>query len=142
LEIRFFVPEFAGMFQKEVAERICEGPGSKSYGILSVLTQAFYETEYLFTVPEHVFNPPPKVKSGVIRLKRKEDYTLACDEKIFFSVVKTAFGQRRKTLRNSLKSFLLERDTLKAEPLFDKRPEMLSVSEFITLTQWLSTPNS
>ncbi len=142
LEIRFFVPEFAGMFQKEVAERICERPGSKSYGILSVLTQAFYETEYLFTVPEHVFNPPPKVKSGVIRLKRKEDYTLACDEKMFFSVVKTAFGQRRKTLRNSLKSFLLERDTLKAEPLFDKRPEMLSVAEFITLTQWLSAPNS
>mgnify|MGYP001690603414 CR=1 FL=1 len=142
LEIRFFVPEFAGMFQKEVAERICEGPGSKSYGILSVLTQAFYETEYLFTVPEHVFNPPPKVKSGVIRLKRKKDYTLACDEKMFFSVVKTAFGQRRKTLRNSLKSFLLEREALKAEPLFDKRPEMLSVSEFITLTQWLNTSNS
>ena len=142
LEIRFFVPEFAGMFQKEVAERICEGPGSKSYGILSVLTQAFYETEYLFIVPEHVFNPPPKVKSGVIRLRRKEDYSLPCDEKIFFSVVKTAFGQRRKTLRNSLKSFLLEREALKAEPLFDKRPEMLSVAEFITLTQWLSVPLS
>ena len=142
LEIRFFVPEFAGMFQKEVAERICEGPGSKSYGIRSVLTQAFYETEYLFTVPEHVFNPPPKVKSGVIRLKRKEDYSLPCDEKTFFSVVKTAFGQRRKTLRNSLKSFLLEREALKAEPLFDKRPEMRSVAEFITLTQWLSAPLS
>ena len=138
LEIRTFVPEFAGMFQKEVAERICERPGSKSYGILSVLTQAFYETEYLFTVPEHVFNPPPKVKSGVIRLRRKQDYTLPCDEKTFFTVVKTAFGQRRKTLRNSLKSFLIGKEHLKTESLFDKRPEMLSVSEFITLTQWFS----
>ena len=138
LEIRDFVPEFSGMFQKEVAERICEKAGSKTYGILSVLTQAFYDTEYLFTVSEHVFNPPPKVKSGVIRLKRKENYGLPCEEKLFFQIVKTAFGQRRKTLRNSLKSFLIEKESLKSDPLFDKRPEMLSVEEFITLAQWLA----
>lgn len=138
LEIRDFVPEFSGMFQKEVAERICEKAGSKTYGILSVLTQAFYDTEYLFTVSEHVFNPPPKVKSGVIRLKRKENYSLPCEEKLFFQIVKTAFGQRRKTLRNSLKSFLIEKESLKSDPLFDKRPEMLSVEEFITLAQWLA----
>ena len=132
------MPEFSGMFQKEVAERICEKAGSKTYGILSVLTQAFYDTEYLFTVSEHVFNPPPKVKSGVIRLKRKENYSLPCEEKLFFQIVKTAFGQRRKTLRNSLKSFLIEKESLKSDPLFDKRPEMLSVEEFITLAQWLA----
>ena len=137
-QIRDFVPEFSGMFQKEVAERICEKAGSKTYGILSVLTQAFYDTEYLFTVSEHVFNPPPKVKSGVIRLKRKENYGLPCEEKLFFQIVKTAFGQRRKTLRNSLKSFLIEKESLKSDPLFDKRPEMLSVEEFITLAQWLA----
>jgi dimethyladenosine transferase len=138
LEIRFFVPEFAGMFQKEVAERICEKAGSKAYGILSVLTQAFYDTEYLFTVPENVFNPPPKVKSGVIHLKRKENYSLPCDERLFFTIVKTAFGQRRKTLRNSLKSFLSEKEELKVHSVFDRRPETLSVEEFITLTQWLT----
>lgn len=138
IEIRAFVPEFAGMFQREVAERICEAPGSKAYGILSVLTQAFYKAEYLFTVNENVFNPPPKVKSGVIRLTRKENYTLPCDEKLFFSIVKTAFGQRRKTLRNSLKSFLDSKGALKENVIFDKRPEALSVGEFISLTQMLS----
>ena len=139
LEIREFVPEFSGMFQKEVAERICEKPGSKTYGILSVLTQAFYEAEYLFSVSESVFNPPPKVKSGVLRLQRKENFTLPCDEKLFFSIVKNAFGQRRKILRNSLKSFLLDNDELKNLPIFDKRPEQLSVEEFIEITQMISS---
>ena len=134
IEQRTRVPEFAGMFQKEVAARICEKPGSKSYGILSVLTQAFFETEYLFNVSRFVFDPPPKVASTVIRLKRKADYTLPCDDKLFFSVVKTAFQQRRKTLRNSLKSFGLSA-SLKEDSIFDERPERLGVSEFILLTQ-------
>lgn len=134
LELRDFVPEFSGMFQKEVAERICEKKGSKTYGILSVLTQAFYDTEYLFTVSEHVFNPPPKVKSGVMRMRRKENYTLPCNEKLFFTVVKTAFNQRRKTLRNSLKSFGLP-DEIREETIFNMRPEQLGVEEFIDLTK-------
>ena len=134
LEMRDRIPEFAGMFQKEVAERICEKKGSKTYGILSVLTQAFYDAEYLFTVPEHVFNPPPKVKSGVLRLRRKENYHLPVNEKLFFNVVKTAFNQRRKTLRNSLKSFALS-DNLKEDSIFDLRPEQLSTEQFIELTQ-------
>lgn len=134
LELRDFVPEFSGMFQKEVAERICEKKGSKTYGILSVLTQAFYDTEYLFTVSEHVFNPPPKVKSGVMRMRRKENYTLPCNERLFFTVVKTAFNQRRKTLRNSLKSFGLP-DEIREEVIFNMRPEQLGVEEFIDLTK-------
>jgi 16S rRNA (adenine1518-N6/adenine1519-N6)-dimethyltransferase len=134
LECRDQIPEFAGMFQKEVAQRICEKKGSKAYGILSVLVQAFYDAEYLFTVDEHVFNPPPKVKSGVLMLKRKENYSLPCSEKLFFRVVKTAFQQRRKTLRNSLKTFNLS-DNLREDTTFDLRPEQLSVAEFITLTQ-------
>ena len=134
LELRAFVPEFAGMFQKEVAERICEKKGSKAYGILSVLTQAFYHAEYLFTVEPHVFIPPPKVKSGVLRLTRKDDYSLPCDEKLFFRVVKTAFNQRRKTLRNSLKTMNLS-DSLKEDTIFDLRPEQLSVEDFIAITQ-------
>lgn len=134
LEMRNQIPEFSGMFQKEVAERICEKKGSKTYGILSVLAQAFYEVEYLFTVHENVFNPPPKVKSGVMRMKRKENFQLPCDEKLFFNVVKTAFQQRRKTLRNSLKSFALS-DNLKEDTIFDLRPEQLSVEQFIDLTQ-------
>ncbi|WP_299894517.1 16S rRNA (adenine(1518)-N(6)/adenine(1519)-N(6))-dimethyltransferase RsmA [uncultured Aquimarina sp.] len=133
LEKREIIPEFTGMFQKEVAQRICEKPGSKTYGILSVLTQAFYDAEYLFTVPPSVFNPPPKVDSGVLRLIRKENYTLPCNEKLFFSVVKTAFGQRRKTLRNSLKTFQLP-DDIKEMDLFTKRPEQLDVTQFIELT--------
>ena len=134
LEWRSYIPEFAGMFQKEVARRICEGPGSKTYGILSVLTQAYYETEYLFTVPPSVFMPPPKVDSGVIRLIRKKDYQLECDETLFFRVVKTAFNQRRKTLRNSLKAFDLSIN-LKEDAIFDRRPEELAVSDFIALTE-------
>ena len=124
------------MFQKEVAKRICENEGSKTYGIMSVLVQAFYDVEYLFTVPPSVFNPPPKVDSGVLRLTRKENYTLPCNEKMLFKVVKTAFQQRRKTLRNSLKVFNLS-DKLKEDAIFGQRPEQLSVAEFIMLTQKL-----
>ena len=134
LEMRDRIPEFAGMFQKEVAERVCEKKGSKTYGILSVLTQAFYDAEYLCTVAEHVFNPPPKGKSGVLRLRRKENYHLPVDERLFFNVVKTAFNQRRKTLRNSLKTFNLS-DNLKEDSIFDLRPEQLSTEEFIELTK-------
>ena len=121
------------MFQKEVAKRIAETEGSNVYGILSVLTQAFYDVEYLFTVPPTVFNPPPKVESGVIRLTRKENYELPVDEKLFYKVVKTAFQQRRKTLRNSLKTLNLS-DNLREDTIFAKRPEQLSVQEFINLT--------
>jgi 16S rRNA (adenine1518-N6/adenine1519-N6)-dimethyltransferase len=124
------------MLQKEVAERICAGPGSKTYGILSVFLQAFYDTEYLFTVSEDVFSPPPKVKSGVIRLRRNEVQSLNCDEKLFFRVVKASFNQRRKMLRNSVRSAF----SLKSEdyPEFHLRPEQLSVDQFINLTNWIS----
>ncbi len=134
LELRDQIPEFSGMFQKEVAERICSKKGSKVYGILSVLAQAFYDVEYLFTVDEHVFTPPPKVKSGVMRMIRKENYHLPCDEKLLYTVVKTAFNQRRKTMRNSLKSMNLS-DKLREDSIFDLRPEQLSVEQFIELTQ-------
>ena len=133
LELKHQIPEFSGMFQKEVAKRICEKKGNKTYGILSVLVQAFYEAEYLFTVPPSVFNPPPKVDSGVLRLTRKEDFSLPCNEKLFFSVIKKAFQQRRKTLRNSLKSFDLP-DNLKEDSIFGQRPEQLDFREFIDLT--------
>ena len=134
LENRRQVPFFSGMFQKEVAERICEPPGSKKYGILSVLTQLFYQTSYCFTVKPGVFNPPPKVDSGVIQLKRKKDFHLSCDEALLFRVVKTSFQQRRKTLRNSLKSFGLAAH-LTEDSIFDLRPEKLSGDAFIALTQ-------
>ena len=134
LELRHQIPEFSGMFQKEVAERICEKKGTKAYGILSVLVQAFYDAEYLFTVSEDVFIPPPRVKSGVLRLRRKENFTLPCGEKLFFTVVKTAFQQRRKTLRNSLKTLNLS-DNLREDTIFDLRPEQLTVEQFIGLTQ-------
>ena len=137
LELIDYVPEFSGMFQKEVAERICEREGSKTYGILSVLVQAFYEATYLFTVSEGVFNPPPKVKSGVLRLVRKPDYHLDCDEALFFTIVKTAFNQRRKTLRNSLKP-LLTNETLKKNSIFDKRPEQLPWQDFVFITKEIS----
>lgn len=133
IDYRDQVPQLVGMFQKEVAERIAAGPGSKTYGILSVILQAFYSIEYLFTVHENVFDPPPKVKSGVIRLIRNDRVKLPCDEKLFIRIIKTGFNQRRKTLSNSLKSILLN---LKPEnPIFRKRPEQLSVDEFIELTQ-------
>ncbi len=138
LENKHQIPEFTGMFQKEVARRIAEKPGSKVYGILSVLTQAFYDVEYLFTVPPSVFNPPPKVDSGVIRLIRKENYILPVDEQLFYKVVKTAFNQRRKTIRNSLKTFNLS-DKLREDTIFAQRPEQLSVQEFISLTQKIAT---
>lgn len=134
IENRGMVSEFSGMFQKEVAQRIAEKEGSKTYGILSVLTQAFYEVDYLFSVPPSVFNPPPKVESGVIKCIRKKDFSLPVDEKLFFKVVKAAFNQRRKMLRSSLKSFKLS-DSLKEDPIFAKRPEQLSVSVFIELTK-------
>lgn len=134
LEYRELIPEFSGMFQKEVAERICHKEGSKAYGILSVLVQAFYDAEYLFTVSPKVFDPPPKVDSGVLRLIRKHNIQLDCDEDLFFKVVKTAFNQRRKTLRNSLKVFQLS-ESLKANVIFGKRPEQLSVEEFISLVK-------
>lgn len=138
IENREYIPELSGMFQKEVAKRIAEKEGSKVYGIISVLTQAFYDVEYLFTVPPSVFNPPPKVDSGVIRLIRKKDFSLPVDEKLFFRVVKTAFNQRRKMLRSSLKSFKLS-DTLKEDTIFAMRPEQLSVKEFIKLTHKIAT---
>ena len=134
LENRNQVPEVVGMIQKEVAERLCVGPGSKTYGILSVLLQAFYHVEYLFTVNEQVFIPPPKVKSAVIRLIRNERIQLECDENLFFKLVKTSFNQRRKTLRNSLKVFLND-PKLKEEEIFSKRPEQLRVNDFERLTR-------
>jgi 16S rRNA (adenine1518-N6/adenine1519-N6)-dimethyltransferase len=133
LENRELIPEFAGMFQKEVAQRIAAPHGNKTYGILSVLAQAFYDIEYLFTVPPSVFNPPPKVESGVIRLSRKQNFQLPCEEALFFRVVKTAFQQRRKTLRNSLKIFQLP-DNLREDAIFGQRPEQLSTEQFIDLT--------
>lgn len=134
LEWRHQIPEFSGMFQKEVAARICAKEGNKTYGILSVLAQAYYDATYLFTVSPEVFDPPPKVQSGVLRLTRKENHNLECDEKLFFRIVKTAFNQRRKTLRNSLKSFELS-DILKEDAIFDQRPEQLAVADFIGLTK-------
>lgn len=129
------IVEVAGMLQKEVAERICAGPGSKTYGILSVLLQAYYKAEYLFTVSETVFTPPPKVKSGVIRLIRNDVKKLDCDEILFFRVVKACFNQRRKTLRNSVRAaFNLKRDDYKE---FGLRPEQLSVDQFVELTRWI-----
>ncbi len=128
------VGQVVGMFQKEVAERITAAPGSKKYGIPSVLLQAYYDVEYLFTVNEDVFVPPPKVKSGVIRLTRKEITKIPCNERRFKVVVKTAFNQRRKTLRNSLKALITKDLSLSEPELFAKRPEQLSVEEFFKLT--------
>ena len=136
IENRHQIPEMSGMFQKEVAERIAAPPGKKDYGILSVLTQAYYDAEYLFTVSEHVFDPPPKVKSGVIRLTRKAEQTLDCDEKLFKQVVKAAFNQRRKTLRNALKRLTLPLDGISAEVL-QKRAEQLHWQDFVNITQIL-----
>ncbi len=134
LDNKNLIPCCTGMIQKEVAQRIAAGPGSKTYGILSVLIQAWYHVEYLFTVSETVFNPPPKVKSAVIRMTRNETMELGCDEKLFKQVVKTTFNQRRKTLRNSIKPILGKDCPLCEDVLFNKRPEQLSVAEFISLT--------
>ncbi len=136
LEFKAQIPEMVGMFQKEVADRIVAPHGSKTYGILSVLVQAFYEGKYLFTVDKGSFTPPPKVQSGVIRLTRKPNATLPCDEKLFKQVVKQAFSQRRKMLRNTMKLFLAE-DALLADPFFTQRPEQLPLEDFIQITQWI-----
>ena len=134
LEYKNQIPEVVGMLQKEVAERLSTGPGSKAYGILSVFLQVYYHVDYLFSVPETVFSPPPKVKSAVIRLVRNDREKLNCDEKLFTSIVKMAFNQRRKTLRNSLKGCLSD-PGLKALSIFNNRPEQLSVADFEQLTQ-------
>ncbi len=138
LDYREKIPVVAGMLQKEVAERICAGPGSKVYGILSVLLQVWYDCKYLFSVPPGVFAPPPKVTSGVLRLTRNSRTELGCDERKFKTVVKTAFGQRRKTLRNSLASLIGKDSDVTADPVFSLRPEQLSPEDFIRLTLLLS----
>ena len=152
LDYKDLIPCCTGMIQKEVAERITAQPGNKTYGILSVLIQAWYNVEYLFTVHEHVFNPPPKVKSAVIRMTRNEVSTLGCDERLFKRVVKTTFNQRRKTLRNNIKPLLADLDNQRvnmgeskldhslflSQEIFDKRPEQLAVDQFIELTNRIS----
>ena len=135
LDYRERIPEVSGMLQKEVAERICCSPGSKTYGILSVLLQAWYDCEYLFNVEPGAFTPPPKVRSGVLRLKRNDRQSLGCDERLFKTVVKTSFGQRRKTLRNSLSGLIPKVCSLMEEPVMALRPERLSVEQFIELTK-------
>lgn len=141
LDYRAQIPEMVGMFQKEVADRIAAPPGSRTYGITSVFAQAFYETEYLFTVEPNAFNPPPKVMSAVIRLTRKAVFQLDCDEKLFRHIVKTAFNQRRKMLRNTLKPFL-PADELMEDPFFQKRPEELSWEQYRDLTHRIKPPES
>ena len=135
LENKEKIPVVAGMLQKEVAQRICSKPGTKIYGILSVLLQAWYDCEYLFDVGPEVFSPPPKVNSGVIRLIRNGRETLGCDEKLFKTIVKTSFGQRRKTLRNSLGGLIANDNPVLKEQIMGKRPEQLSVEDFIQLTK-------
>lgn len=137
LDHREQISELIGMFQKEVAERVTSSPGKKQYGILSVLLQAFFDVEYLFTVHENEFNPPPKVKSAVIKLSRNTDKQFTADEAAFKQVVKTAFNQRRKTLKNSLKALNIRTKQLDNH-LLAKRPEQLSVSEFEIICEWLS----
>jgi len=132
------IPICAGMIQKEVAERMASKPGTKAYGILSVLVQAYYDIEYLFTVHENVFDPPPKVKSAVIRMRRNDTKKIDCDEDLFIKVVKTAFNQRRKMMRNSLQAMLGQGHPLLADPVFMKRPEQLSVAEFVDLTNLIA----
>ena len=138
LDYKDLIPCCAGMIQKEVAERIASKPGTKAYGILSVLLQAYYDIEYLFTVNENVFIPPPKVKSAVIRLKRNKVAKIDCDEALFRSVVKATFNQRRKMLRNSLQSIVGKESTVLSEPVCSKRPEQLSVADFVMLTNLIS----
>lgn len=139
LDNRERIPVVAGMLQKEVAERICTGPGSKVYGILSVLLQAWYDCEYLFSVEPSVFAPPPKVRSGVLRLTRNSRTSLGCDPALFRRVVKTAFGQRRKTLRNSLAPLIPPGSPALLSELMPLRPERLSVDQFIELTNLIAT---
>lgn len=134
LENKELIPCCTGMIQKEVAERMAAEPGSKTYGVLSVLIQAWYDVDYLFTVHENVFNPPPKVKSAVIRLTRNEKQELGCDERLFRRIVKTVFTMRRKMMRNGMKQILGKNHPLLADPVFNLRPEQLSVEEFVKLT--------
>lgn len=141
VENRAFIPEMVGMFQKEVAERVVSPPGTKDYGVISVLVQAFYRGEYLFSVDKAKFNPPPKVQSGVIRMTRLENQHLDCDEKLFKKIVKQTFGQRRKMLRNTMKAFLKEEPIL-ADSFFEQRPERLSVSDFVELTKLVEKAGS
>ena len=136
IENRNQIPFFSGMFQKEVAERICESPGSKKYGIISVLSQLFYSNDYLFSVSPNVFYPPPKVYSAVIKMKRKENFNLECNEDLLIKIVKTSFQQRRKTIRNSLKSLSLPKNLLE-DSIFELRPESLSWQDFVKLTKMI-----
>lgn len=138
LDYKDKIPCCSGMIQKEVAERLASKPGKKAYGIISVLLQAWYDIEYLFTVEAHVFDPPPKVKSAVIRLIRNSRTSLGCDKVLFKTIIKTAFNQRRKTMRNSLRALVGNGSELLTDSIFDKRPEQLSVEQFIDLTQMLS----
>ncbi|MBL6649912.1 MAG: 16S rRNA (adenine(1518)-N(6)/adenine(1519)-N(6))-dimethyltransferase RsmA [Flavobacteriaceae bacterium] len=140
IDNRNLVDKVVGMFQLEVAKRICENPGTKSYGIISVLVQAFYETKFEFMLEPEYFNPPPKVDSGVISLKRRKEKSLNCNENLFFKIVKLSFQQRRKTLRNSLKIFNLS-NNIKEDVIFDKRPETLSVKDFVHLTNIIANEN-
>ena len=137
LDYKDRIPLCSGMIQKEVAERIASKPGKKAYGILSVLLQAYYDIEYLFTVDEHVFNPPPKVKSAVIRMTRNKRRRLDCDEQLFKTVVKTAFNQRRKQMRNSLQQLVGKGNPLLEEKIFTMRPEQLAVDQFVELTKMI-----
>ena len=140
MEYREQIPFFSGMFQKEVAQRICEPPGSKKYGIISVLTQLFYDTEFLFKVSPGVFKPSPNVDSAVIRLVRKKYFGLDCDEKLLFRIVKLSFQQRRKTIRNGLKIMNIPKK-LTEDTIFDLRPEKLSGNDFIQLTKRIGHGN-
>lgn len=139
LDYKDRIPVCSGMIQKEVAERLAAKPGCKAYGILTVLMQAYYDIEYLFTVHEYVFDPPPKVKSAVIRFKRNNRSSMNCDEKLFKTVVKTAFNQRRKKMRNSLMALVGKGNPVLEEPVFTKRPEQLSVDEFAELTNKIAS---
>jgi len=138
LEYKELIPCCTGMIQKEVAERMAAAPGSKAYGVLSILIQAWYDVEYLFTVDEHVFNPPPKVKSAVIRLKRNGMQNLGCDERLFRRIVKTVFTMRRKMMRNGMKQIVGADHPMLADPIFSKRPEQLSIQDFVELTNRVS----
>lgn len=135
LDYRNLVPEVVCMLQREVAHRLASGPGTKDYGILSVFLQAYYNIDYLFTVDENVFNPPPKVKSGVIRLVRNDVEKLDCDEKLFRTIVKATFNQRRKTIRNSIRAVKFDYEKLASHRFMQMRPEQLSVADFVELTK-------
>lgn len=135
LDYKEYIPFCSGMIQKEVGERLAAAPGSKAYGILSILIQLWYDVEYLFTVDENVFSPPPKVKSAVVRMKRNKREELECDESLFKKIVKGTFNQRRKKLRNSIQQIVGKNSTLLSDPILDKRPEQLSIEDFIELTK-------